>query len=138
LWIFFAVEQLAPVNRAPSALHDMVAGMADGEPSWIQSLDHLGAALLASRGTEVSVVLGLAFAVVALGILGSARLTRAALVLAMALAALIWIFGQDFGALATGRATDPNSGPLLILLAWCYWPRRISPAVARRSPEQGR
>ena len=123
LWLLFAAEQLAPANRAPSALHDMVAGMADGEPGWIQSIDRLGATLLGSRGTEVSIVLAALFALVALGILAPARLRRPALILAMALAALIWIFGQDFGALATGRATDPNSGPLLILLAWCFWPR---------------
>jgi hypothetical protein len=135
LWMLFAVEQLAPVNRAPSALHDMVAGMADGEPSWIQSIDHLGATLLAGRGAEVSIGLAVMFAVVALGILGPARLRRPTLVLAMALAALIWVFGQDFGALATGRATDPNSGPLLILLAWCYWPRSRDHAVAPRRPE---
>jgi plastocyanin len=97
--------------------------MADGEPAWIQSIDHLGATLLAGRGTGVSIVLATLFALVALGIMAPTRLRRAALVLAMVLAALIWIFGQDFGALATGRATDPNSGPLLILVAWCYWPR---------------
>lgn len=135
LWLLFAVEQLAPVNRAPSALHDMVAGMADGEPSWIRSLDNLGATLLAGRGTEVTIVLTVLFTAVALGVWGPARLTRAALLLAMTLAALIWVFGQDFGALATGRATDPNSGPLLILLAWCYWPSAHACAAPSR-PEQ--
>jgi hypothetical protein len=136
LWGLFAVEQLAPANRAPSALHDMVAGMADGEPRWIQSLDNLGAVMLTDRGTEVSIVLAIMLAGVALGILGPARLRRAVIVLAMALAALIWIFGQDFGALATGRATDPNSGPLLILLASCYWPRRHGHASAPRRPRK--
>lgn len=136
LWVLFAAEQLAPVNRAPSALHDMVAGMADGEPSWIQSLDHLGATLLAGRGTEVTIVLAVLFTAVGLGVWGPARLTRPALLLAMTLAALIWVFGQDFGALATGRATDPNSGPLLILLAWCFWPSAHAPAAETHRPEQ--
>ena len=135
LWMLFAVEQLAPSNRTPSALHDMVVGMADGEPGWIQSIDQVGATLLAGRGAEVSIGLAVLFAVVALGILRPARWRRPVLVLAMALAALIWVFGQDFGALATGRATDPNSGPLLILLACCYWPRSRDHAGGPRRPE---
>ena len=35
----------------------------------------------------------------------------------------------------TGGATDPNSGPLLALLALCYWPvRAVIPATARTAP----
>jgi hypothetical protein len=34
---------------------------------------------------------------------------------------LFWI-AEGFGGLTTGQATDPNSGPLLILLAACFWP----------------
>ena len=39
--------------------------------------------------------------------------------------------GQDLGALLTGKATDPNTGPILVLIAFCYWPfpRRDSPAA---------
>jgi hypothetical protein len=47
-----------------------------------------------------------------------ARRTRvAAGVLGLALALLFWVFGQDAGQLSTGQATDPNSGPLLALMA---------------------
>jgi len=37
-------------------------------------------------------------------------------------AAFIWVFGEAFGQILTGGATDPNSGPLLALLALAYWP----------------
>ncbi len=50
-------------------------------------------------------------------------LTRPALILAVLLGLLIWT-AEGFGALTTGRATDPNTGPLLILLAACFWPPR--------------
>jgi hypothetical protein len=33
------------------------------------------------------------------------------------LALLFWVFGQNFGGLFLGLSTDPNSGPLIILLA---------------------
>jgi hypothetical protein len=44
-------------------------------------------------------------------------------------AAVIWVFGEAFGAILAGGATDVNSGPLLALLALAYWPRRTSPAM---------
>ena len=124
LWSLLAVETLLPANRTASALHDTVAGMADGEPQWIASLNRWGARVLADRGTQASIVLALLFALIAVSVFASARHLRAALVLAVGLAALIWAFGQDFGTIATGHATDPNSGPLLAMLAWCYWPHR--------------
>ena len=122
LWGLFAVETLMPANRTSSGLHDMVAGMASGEPGWVQSVNRLAAGLLDGRGTAASIALAVVFAVVALGVLAPRRLLKPALVVAVGLAALIWVVGQDFGGLATGHATDPNSGPLLALLAWCYWP----------------
>jgi hypothetical protein len=39
-------------------------------------------------------------------------------------AVVIWVFGEAFGAIMTGGATDPSSGPLLALLALAYWPAR--------------
>jgi hypothetical protein len=45
----------------------------------------------------------------------STRVPAAALGLALALA--FWVLGQDLGALSSGQATDPNSGPVLALMA---------------------
>ena len=41
--------------------------------------------------------------------------------LALVLAAFLWL-AQGLGGVFTGGSTDPNSGPLLILLALAYWP----------------
>ena len=62
--------------------------------------------------------------------------------LAIVVAALIWIFGEAFGTIMTGGGTDPNSGPLLILLALTYWPiKTVSAATAqsggREAGEEG-
>ena len=38
--------------------------------------------------------------------------------------------------LAGGSATDPNSGPLLILLALAYWPVRPPPMAAPDQPDR--
>ena len=49
LWGSLAYFALTPGNRAPQALHDMVAGMASGEPGWLAALDKHAAALLAGQ-----------------------------------------------------------------------------------------
>jgi hypothetical protein len=62
---------------------------------------------------------------------------RVTLVVAVVLAALIWVFGEALGAIFTGTGTDPNSGPLLALLALAYWPARAAaPAPAASAPAQ--
>ncbi len=35
LWGSLAYFALTPANRAPQALHDTIAAMASGEPSWL-------------------------------------------------------------------------------------------------------
>ncbi len=121
LWGTFAAETLRPANRAPTALRDMLAGMASGEPAWIRSIDDGAARLLDNRGALTSAILAAVFTLIALAILHP-PLTRPILLATIVVALLIWVVAQDLGQIATGRATDPNTGPLLALLALCYWP----------------
>ncbi len=122
LWGSLAYFALTPASRAPQALHDMVAGMADGEPGWLAALDKHAAALAAHQGLAASIVLAVALVIVAVGVYLPPSLARATLILAIVVAAVIWVFGEAFGGILTGGATDPNSGPLLALLALAYWP----------------
>ena len=62
LWGSLAYFALMPANRAPQALHDMIAGMASGEPGWLASLDNHAASLLANQGLAASIVLAIALA----------------------------------------------------------------------------
>ena len=63
------------------------------------------------------------FAVIAVAVFIPAA-CRPALAVAIVLALAIWLVGEDLGDVFTGRGTDPNTGPLLVLLALAYWPRR--------------
>jgi hypothetical protein len=45
------------------------------------------------------------------------RTRTAAISLGLSLTLVFWVFGQQFGQLFSGQATDPNSGPLLALMA---------------------
>ncbi len=130
LWGSLAYFALLPGNRTAQGLSAMVGGMADGQPGWLASLDNHAASLLAHQGLAASIVLAIALIVIAVGVYLPAPALRATVVLAIVVAALIWIFGQAFGAILAGGATDPNSGLLLILLALAYWPVSRMPATA--------
>ena len=49
----------------------------------------------------------------------------------MALA--IWVIGENFGGILTGQATDPNTGPLLVLVALAHSPL----AGGQAAPDSG-
>jgi len=135
LWGSLAYFALMPDNRAPQALHDMIAGMASGEPGWLAALENHAASLVANQGLAASVVLAVALVVIAVGVYLPRPAARATVVLAIVVAAVIWVFGEAFGAILAGGATDPNSGLLLILLAAAYWPvRTVVTAPAATQP----
>jgi hypothetical protein len=132
LWLSLAWFALQPANRAPLALHDLIARLADGEPGWLAGIENSAAAVVGSHGLAVSIVLAAACVVVAAGVWLPRPAARATLVLALVLAAVIWVVGEAFGMILAGGATDPNSGPLLALLALAYWPARPGPAPEER------
>jgi hypothetical protein len=131
LWGSGAYFLLLAANRAAGALRATITGGADGEPGWIASAERGAGSLIGAHSTAVSIGLAVLFAIIALGVLVPAA-TRPALVLAVITAAAIWALGQSLGEIATGQATDPNAGLLLILLAAAYWPL----ARSRRRPAQ--
>jgi hypothetical protein len=122
LWLSLAYFALLPANRAPQALNGMIAGMESGEPGWLAAIDRAAASIVAHQGLAASIVLAVALVTIAVGVLLPPPAARATLVLAIVVAAVIWVIGEAFGAILAGGATDPNSGLLLILLALVYWP----------------
>ena len=137
LWGSLAYFALTPANRAPQALHDMIVSMTGGEPGWVTWLESQAAAVLAHQGLTASIVLAVALIVIAVGVFLPPPLARGALILALMVAAFIWVFGEAFGQILAGGATDPNSAPLLALLALAYWPRTAAGPRARRSQAGG-
>lgn len=135
LWWWFAVEVLLPANRAPGAIHDLIAGMSDGEPAWIAHVNTWAARLLLGHDVEASIALAVCFVVIGVSVLATAALARAGVVFAVLVSLLMWVIAQDFGTIATGQATDPNTGLVLALLAACYWPPPVN--LRRRGHCQG-
>ena len=112
---FCHLELIAP-NLAPSTIRGVLTTNASSSPSWLSGIDRAVASAvhLAGPGATVFIV-GLELAVGIL-VLGSHKLRMTALLAGMSLSALYWVIGQSFGQLFSGQATDPNTGPLLILL----------------------
>jgi hypothetical protein len=130
LWLSLAYFALTPANRAPQAVSGMIAAMDSGEPGWLSAIERGGASLVANQGLAASVVLAVALAVIAVGVYLPRPFARATLVLAIVVALVIWVVAEALGGILAGGGTDPNSGPLLVLLALAYWPLRPESAGA--------
>ena len=123
LWASMAYFAVRAASMAPQGLHHMFASMASGEPGWIAAIDHGTAALAVQHGQQASAMLAIVCEVVAIAIFLPPPAARFAVIFATATAMFIWVIGENFGAIFTGTATDPGTGPLLALLAITYWPR---------------
>jgi hypothetical protein len=130
LWLSLAYFALTPANRAPQAVSGMISGMESGNPGWLAALDRGAASLVSGQGLAASVALAVAFILVAAGVYLPAPAAKGTLILAIVVALVIWVFGEAFGAIMTGGGTDPNSGPLLVLLALSYWPLKATQGKA--------
>ena len=111
LWLSLAYFALTPDNRAPQGVSGMIAGMESGEPVWLQDLQKGAASLIANQGLAASVVLAVALVLIAVGVYLPARIAKATLVLAIVVAALIWVFAEAFGGILAGRRDRRQLGP---------------------------
>jgi hypothetical protein len=133
VWGLLALLSLAGSGRSAPELHGLVTGMGSGQPGWLVAIDRSSATLLLHHGPAMAILLAVVCLIVGLGVFLSPGFTQATLVLAMAVFAVIWVAVENFGGILAGGATDPNSGPLVVLLALVYWPTAPSAAVSSRT-----
>ena len=123
LWGSLVYFTFASGNDAPGALSGQITDLVDGEPPWLASIMNHAANLTNGRDLGISIVLGVLLAGIAVSVyLPWTRARRTWLVIALVFSAVIWVVVQAFGGVFLGMATDPNTGPLLALLALAYWP----------------
>jgi hypothetical protein len=138
VWIGLALLALIGSGRAPQGIHDVIVGVDTGQPGWLAAIDRHAASIVSGHGLTVAVALAAVCVVVALGVFQRGTALKATLVLAAVTAAVIWVVGENFGGILAGGATDPNSGPLLILLALTYWPSRCVAVDSDDAPVRDR
>jgi hypothetical protein len=141
VWVGGALLQALPSQNTGEAVASALTGGTGGAPAWLAGLDTSAGSWAAHHGPLLVTLLAVAEALIGVGAL--ARTTRTlAVALGLALTLAFWVLGQDLGALWTGQATDPNSGPLLALMAIALLvrPRRdglsISPFPVRDRGER--
>ncbi len=135
VWILLGLLCLVGSGRSPRALHDLVADLDNGQPGWLAHIDRVSGSFLLHHGTPVAILLSVVCLLVAVGVYLPAPITQITLVVTIAVFIVIWVAVQDVGGILAGGATDPNSGPPVILFALIYWPLTPgSPGWRRPSP----
>jgi len=117
LWIGGAIYQLLPGQNSSQALGSMISGSASGgAPGWLAAADIHVAHSIDSRGLWFIFLLAAVQALIGIAVLLPGLVRRVAVFSGIVLALCFWVFGQSLGSYYSGLATDPNSGPLFVLL----------------------
>jgi hypothetical protein len=116
LWIGYAFVGSLPGNVHPSDIAGQLMANASSAPGWLQSIDRWLSAAVTSGGITVAILTVSIQLAIGLLAFSNSRLRQGAVYAGMALAAVYWAVGQSFGELFSGQATDPSTGPLVILL----------------------
>jgi len=120
LWLFLALLMLQPVNRDQGYFSATFSTAASSSPGPFASLNNGLASMFAGRGEASAFVFAVLLAVIGIAVYLDWK-RNAFLVVGSAVGLLIWITGEYFGGMFTGSGTDPNSGPLFLLLAVTLW-----------------
>ena len=116
LWVGGAIFQALPGQNTGTAVAGAISSGAGGAPGWLGRLDASVAGWATQHGPTVVVALVASEALIGLAAL--CRRSRGPAVAAgFVLALAIWVVGQDLGQLYSGHATDPNTAPIVALLA---------------------
>jgi hypothetical protein len=135
LWVGAALLQLLPGQNTGPALASSLTAGAEGAPHWLSQLDTALGKWASQNGTLA--VSALAATELLIGAAALSRRTRIfALAAGLVLSIAIWFTGQDLGQLYSGQATDPNSAPLIALMAIVVLARPKNPTPLNRQPQR--
>jgi hypothetical protein len=135
LWIAAAGYQLLPSQATGPAVAGWLSSSASDAPHWLAGIDTSLAAWVTHHGALAVGVIAAVYLLIALGSMSPS--TRPwALAAGLGVSIAIWVFGQDLGQLYSGQATDPNSAPLIALMAVVLLAGPRSAVTARRRPGQ--
>ncbi len=130
LWAGSAALLLQPANLARGALRNGLEAAKAGQPGWYASVLSGTAHVLGPYGVPLTLALAAEMALVGIGAAVGWRLP-ALLGVATVLAVFIWVFPEGLGGVLTGQGTDPNTGPLLALVALAWYRSSPEPKVCR-------
>ena len=113
-WIGGAILPVLPANNTGA---DVAGAMtANGSPNWMAGFESSFADWITRNGALAVGVLVAAEVLIGIAVL-SRRTVALGAAAGLLLLAAIWVIAQNFGALYTGQATDPNTAPLVGVIA---------------------
>ncbi len=132
-WSLAAVLFLVPQNRTTTSISSAITGMQSGEPGGYGHFLHGVGSTLSSSGTEWAWVLAAVSVVIGFGPLLSRR-PGGFLAVGALVSLAFWLTGQGLGGIFTGSGTDPNTGPIIAVLALAMMPARVAARYVGPTP----
>jgi hypothetical protein len=115
LWVLMGGLWLLAVNSTANATTTLINAAPSGM-SWLSTVQDWAASAASGNGLIIAVVLAFASFSIAAAVALNWH-AREFLIAAIVLNLAYWVLGQGFGGIFAGGATDPNAGPLFVLLA---------------------
>jgi hypothetical protein len=141
LWLVTAWLWLLAPNSSANATRDALTST-DSGIGWLNRVQTHLASAARGDGLVIALVLGATSAAIGVAVAADWR-PRAFLWLAIVLSLVYWIVPQGLGGIFAGGATDPNAGPLFVLLAYVMFPlvedrrsRRIARPDSSATPDR--
>jgi hypothetical protein len=134
LWLVMAWLWLVEGGGA-NGIHNAINAAPSGM-SWLSSLQDGFANITKGNGVILALVLAALSAAIAIAVARNWR-AKEFLILAAVLNLIYWLVGQGLGGIFAGGATDPNAGPLFILLAYALFelvPYDLQAVIQRDEP----
>jgi hypothetical protein len=133
LWLVMAWSWLLAPNSSANATANAIMSAPGG--GWLHSLQRSVASGAKGHGLAIALVLALLSAAIGIAV-GANWRPVPFLPLAIVLNVVYWVVGQGFGGIFyTNSATDPNTGPLFILLALVVLSLTHRPSIVGRAAD---
>ena len=120
LWLVVACLWLNGASSSANATRAAIVA-ADSGLSWLSRLQTTVASAAAGNGLIIALTLALLSALIGVAVAAGWR-PKFFLGLAIVLNIVYWVLPQGLGGIFAGGATDPDSGPLFVLLACAMYP----------------
>ena len=124
LWFGGAIVEMFPGPYPPLSVLITTINMNLPEPDLLRHLDMVTVSFVEWAGIPLVLFLVAVETLIGIHVLRGGRRVRLVLWAGIVLSAVFWVVGQNFGGILAGNATDPNAGPLYVLLALTLYPRR--------------
>lgn len=142
VWIVFwlGTGLLAVIGHArqSATVVGTLQALGSSQPGWLAGLDKGTERFFTHHASAGGWWLMAACLLLAVAVLLPGRITEVILAFGVAGALAIWMLTQNFGGILGGGATDPNAGPLWVLLILIYWPLDANRRAALRRREVAR